>query len=68
MTTAQTQSRESFRETYRRHGYFFKEAAMLTIGLGVIIHLARELIQMRNEDPDTVADAAIAFCLDGLRG
>ena len=41
MTTAQTQSRESFRETYRRHGYFFKEAAMLTIGLGVIIHLMR---------------------------
>jgi AcrR family transcriptional regulator len=36
--------------------------------LGVISHLARELIQLRNEDPDAVADAAIAFCLDGLRG
>jgi AcrR family transcriptional regulator len=36
--------------------------------LGVIGHLARELIQLRNEDPDAVADAAIAFCLDGLRG
>jgi hypothetical protein len=34
----------------------------------VIGHLARELIQLRDEDPDTVADAAIAFCLDGLRG
>jgi AcrR family transcriptional regulator len=36
--------------------------------LGVITHLARELVQLRNEDPDAVADAAIAFCLDGLRG
>ncbi len=36
--------------------------------LGVIGHLARELIQLRGEDPDAVADAAIAFCLDGLRG
>jgi AcrR family transcriptional regulator len=36
--------------------------------LGVISHLARELIHLRNEDPDAVADAAIAFCLDGLRG
>jgi hypothetical protein len=25
-------------------------------------------VQLRNEDPDAVADAAIAFCLDGLRG
>jgi AcrR family transcriptional regulator len=36
--------------------------------LGVISHLARELIQLRGEDPDAVADAATAFCLDGLRG
>jgi hypothetical protein len=36
--------------------------------LGVISHLARELIQLRNEDPDAVADATISFCLDGLRG
>ena len=31
----------SFRDTYRRHGYFFREAAMLTISLGVVIHLYR---------------------------
>jgi hypothetical protein len=31
----------SWRDTYRRHGYFFREAAMLTIGLGVLIHLLR---------------------------
>ena len=41
MTTTQTQPGQSFRETYRRHGYFFKEAAMLTIGLGILIHLLR---------------------------
>jgi hypothetical protein len=39
--TTQTQPRQSFSETYRTHGYFFKEAAMLTIGLGVVIHLLR---------------------------
>jgi hypothetical protein len=27
--------------TYRRHGYFFREAALLTIGLGVTLHLFR---------------------------
>ena len=41
MTTTQTQSHQSFWDTYRSHGYFFKEAAMLTIGLGVLIHLLR---------------------------
>lgn len=41
MTTAATQSHPSFAETYRRHGYFFAEAAMLTIGLDVLIHLLR---------------------------
>ena len=41
MTTAPTQSRSTFAETYRERGYFFKEAAMLTIGLGVLIHLLR---------------------------
>ena len=41
MTTTQTQPGQSFRETYCRHGYFFKEAAVLTIGLGVLIHLLR---------------------------
>jgi hypothetical protein len=43
MTNTQTQPRQSFSETYRRHGYFFREAAMLTIGLGVLIHLLRVL-------------------------
>jgi hypothetical protein len=33
--------RTSLRETYRRHGYFFREAAMLIISLGVIVHLYR---------------------------
>jgi hypothetical protein len=41
MTITQNQSRQSFSEMYRRRGYFFKEAAMLTIGLGVLIHLLR---------------------------
>jgi hypothetical protein len=27
--------------TYRRHGYFFREAAMLTITMGVCLHLYR---------------------------
>jgi hypothetical protein len=31
----------SFWDTYRRHGYFFRAAATLTIGLGVVIHLLR---------------------------
>src|SRR5690348_12982025 len=29
---------------YRRRGYFFREAAMLTIGLGVVIHLLRVIL------------------------
>ncbi len=36
--------------------------------LGVTGHLARELIHRRGEPPDDVAEAAIAFCLTGLRG
>jgi hypothetical protein len=32
---------KSLRDTYRRHGYFFREAAMLTISLGVALHLYR---------------------------
>jgi hypothetical protein len=40
-TTTDVVQRTSLRETYRRHGYFFREAAMLTIGLGVIMHLYR---------------------------
>src|SRR3954452_8457915 len=35
--------------------------------LGVISHLVRELIHQRGESPEAVADAAVAFCLGGLR-
>ena len=28
-------------QTYRQHGYFFREAAMLTISIGVVMHLYR---------------------------
>ena len=35
--------------------------------LGVISHLARELIRERGDNPEEVADAAVAFCLGGLR-
>ncbi|MGE0221282.1 hypothetical protein [Mycolicibacterium sp.] len=35
---------EKFRDTYRRHGYFFREAAMLTIGLGVVLHVLRVIL------------------------
>jgi len=41
MTMTQVQPRQTFRDAYRRHGYIFKEAAILTIGLGVLIHLLR---------------------------
>jgi hypothetical protein len=41
MIMTQAQPRQAFRDAYRRHGYFFKEAAMLTIGLGVLLHLLR---------------------------
>src|SRR5215813_3563235 len=40
-TTTDVVNKSSFWDAYRRHGYFFKEAAMLTIGLGVLIHLLR---------------------------
>lgn len=40
-TTTNVVHRESFWDTYRRHGYFFKEAAMLTIGLGIVLHVLR---------------------------
>jgi AcrR family transcriptional regulator len=36
--------------------------------LGVTGHLARELIHNRDEPPAAVSDAAVAFCLQGLRG
>ena len=41
MTNAPAHERATFAETLHRRGYFFKEAAMLTIGLGVLIHLLR---------------------------
>ena len=40
-TTTDVVRRSSFWDTYRRHGYFFREAAMLTISLGVLLHLYR---------------------------
>jgi hypothetical protein len=36
--------------------------------LGVTNQLARTFIFEKGEPPDTVADATIAFCLDGLVG
>jgi hypothetical protein len=33
--------RPSLWATYRRHGYFFREAAMLTIAMGCCLHLYR---------------------------
>ncbi len=36
--------------------------------LGVTSHLARELIHHRGDPADEVGDAAVAFCLEGLRG
>ena len=36
--------------------------------LGVTSHLARALVHERGESPADVAESAIAFCLDGLRG
>jgi AcrR family transcriptional regulator len=36
--------------------------------LGVTNHLARVFIFERNESPETVADAAITFCREGLLG
>ena len=36
--------------------------------LGVTNHLARVFIFERNESPESVAEAAIAFCRDGLLG
>jgi hypothetical protein len=41
MTTTDVVRRNSLWETYRRHGYFFREAAMLTIAMGVCLHLYR---------------------------
>jgi hypothetical protein len=40
-TTTDVVQRKSLRDTYRRHGYFFREAAMLTILIGFGLHLYR---------------------------
>jgi hypothetical protein len=39
--TAQTGTRKPLRGTFFRHGYFFREAAVLTISMGVFIHVYR---------------------------
>jgi hypothetical protein len=39
--TTDVVQRKSFWDTYRRHGYFFREAAMLTIAMGVVLHVLR---------------------------
>jgi AcrR family transcriptional regulator len=36
--------------------------------LGLTGHLSRELVHRRGDDPDEVADLAVALMLDGLRG
>ncbi len=41
MTTTQTQARQPFSEIFHRCGYFFREAAMLTIAIGFCLHLYR---------------------------
>src|SRR3569833_2065777 len=41
MTTTDVVKRTSFWDTYRRHGYFFREVAMLTIAIGFGLHLYR---------------------------
>jgi hypothetical protein len=41
MTTATDVVDNSLWRTYRRHGYFSREAATLTIALGVVFHLYR---------------------------
>jgi hypothetical protein len=41
MTTTTDVVHASRWQSYRRHGYFFREAAMLTIGLGVLLHVYR---------------------------
>jgi hypothetical protein len=40
-TTTDVVHKPSFWDTCRRHGYFFREAAMLTIAMGVGLHLYR---------------------------
>jgi len=41
MTTTTDVVHQSFRQVWRDRGYFFREAAMLTIAMGVCLHLFR---------------------------
>jgi hypothetical protein len=41
ITTTDVVHQKSWWTSYRRHGYFFREAAILTISLGVLMHLYR---------------------------
>jgi hypothetical protein len=43
VTTTGVVGQKSFWDISRRHGYFFREAAMLTIAIGVGLHLYRVL-------------------------
>ncbi|MCZ8381774.1 hypothetical protein O6P37_23145 [Mycobacterium sp. CPCC 205372] len=43
MTTTHVVHRPTLLDAYRRRGYFYREAAMLTIGMGVVLHLFRVL-------------------------
>ena len=40
-TTDVVQNKSSRWDSYRRHGYYFREAAMLTIAMGFCMHLYR---------------------------
>src|SRR5436190_19978551 len=40
-TTTDVVHRFTFWKSYRRHGYFFREVAMLTIAIGFFLHLYR---------------------------
>ena len=40
-TTTDVVSQPSFGSIYRQHGYFFREAAILTIAMGLCMHLCR---------------------------
>ena len=43
MTITTDVVQRSFRDTCRRHGYFFREVAILTIAMGVGLHVCRIL-------------------------
>jgi hypothetical protein len=43
MTTTTNVVQRKFAETFHRHGYFFREMAMLTIAMGVGLHVYRVL-------------------------